>query len=221
MIPIRTFWDWFGSYPDHLKRPWLIVGKGPTFSLRHRLKEREHWVFGLNDVCNFMPTHVTHVCDADVIPRIADALPRSGHLVMPYFPHVKFKPSQFHPLPVFLDDRRVVETISHPLKGMYDARRLLTYRSSRSSAFHGQPPIGPKVNVRYFSAVAVVNMLAMAGVKKIHTLGVDGGTKYAVEFADTKPLTNGQKSFDVQFLEIQKTVAAWGVDFKALTEKDL
>ncbi len=50
-----------------------------------------------------------------------------------------------------------------------------------------------------FSSEPALHLLLVAGVKKINLLGIDGGQAYSKQFEHLTPLTNGVKSFDVQF----------------------
>jgi hypothetical protein len=72
--------------------------------------------------------------------------------------------------------------------------------------------------VRYFSAVAAVNLLAVSGVREIFTIGVDGGSSYAPDFDKKTLLVNGRASFDVQFKEIRDTEKRKGVKVTPLFE---
>jgi hypothetical protein len=74
-------------------------------------------------------------------------------------------------------------------------------------------PICPVVQVKFFSAEAAVCMLAMAGVRKIRTLGIDGGTKYSGAFKDIQPFRGGHKTFDIQTQSINETVKRYKVDY--------
>ena len=79
-----------------------------------------------------------------------------------------------------------------------------------------------------FSGVAVLiprclrrgsSLLAQAGVRKIRSLGVDGGAGYSQDFGDLKDktlLVNGRKSFDDQFEEIAKIIMTTGIDYAPL-----
>jgi hypothetical protein len=75
------------------------------------------------------------------------------------------------------------------------------------------------VRVKFFSAVAAVNLLAQAGVRTIRSLGLDGGAAYSDEFIDLKDktlLANSRSSFDRQFEEIARTIATTGIDYAPL-----
>ncbi|MFO0390723.1 MAG: hypothetical protein ACK548_02590, partial [Planctomycetota bacterium] len=70
-------------------KPWLLVGKGPTFARRGEFDLDAYHCIGLNHVVRELPVDVAHVIDVDVLPAIADALPRNAQwLLMPRHPHV-------------------------------------------------------------------------------------------------------------------------------------
>lgn len=74
------------------------------------------------------------------------------------------------------------------------------------------PDGGPLVQVVAFSAEAAIRLLAIFGVQHIRTIGIDGGDSYSKYFDYLKPLTNGQKSFDRQFVEIAKIQQMYNLD---------
>lgn len=207
------FMEWMASQPKRTKKTWLLVGKGPTFSRRHEVRWNDYVTIGLNDVCTVQPVSVTHCTDIEAIWRLGDKLlTGSKYLVMPFFPHLDCKPQKDKDIDFFLD----APTTKDVLGSFQNSQRLLLYRSSRSNRFTSRTDHWPKVTVRYFSAVAAVNLLAMAGVKRIKTLGIDGGDQYADEFAGLKPFRNGQHSFDKQSAEIRFTCRRYGVNLSPL-----
>jgi hypothetical protein len=75
------------------------------------------------------------------------------------------------------------------------------------------------VKASYFSAEAALNLLAVAGVRRVRTLGVDGGSDYSRDFDDLKEktlLANGRPSFDLQFEGFARTILDTGVDVAPL-----
>jgi hypothetical protein len=98
---------------------------------------------------------------------------------------------------------------------MREQGRLLWYNLNTAKLTKGGSPI---IAARYFSATAALNLLATAGVKRVRSLGVDGGSSYSGQFADLKRRTllpTGRKSYDRQFEEIAMTIATTGIDFGA------
>ncbi len=104
-----------------------------------------------------------------------------------------------------------------PVLKRLDAQgRLLWYDLSTSKQRHGP---GPVVRAAAFSAEAALNLLALAGVTKVRSLGIDGGNAYGSAFDDLKDqtrLNNGQPSYDLQFQGFARTISSTGVDYAPL-----
>lgn len=201
--------EWFAQDPARAAAPWAVVGKGPTFARRGELDLKGFKVAGLNHVCAHMVVDVTMITDVEVLLHLGGRLRhQSRALFVPFYLHAMNAPHKRG-----LDDRLKREPV---LRDMEKSGKLFWYRSSLSEKLpHPDDRVKPRppaVRVRYFSAVAAVNLLAAAGVRTIRTLGVDGGTRYAPDFAALKPLTNGRPSFDVQFGEIARAVADYKLD---------
>jgi hypothetical protein len=205
---MKCFFEWFQTDVDN-DRPWLILGKGPSFAKRAQFDLSEYYILSLNHAVRELAVTVAHIIDYDVIDQCGSALlDNAKYLVLPWIPHVDNRPG-----------RRDLEEFAqlNPILGQMDREgRLLWYNHSRTRHRHGHSPV---VRVKFFSAVAAVNLLAQAGVRTIRSLGVDGGTTYSDDFADLRKstlLANRRSSFDRQFEEIARTIAATGVDYAPL-----
>ena len=132
----------------------------------------------------------------------------AGFLVMPWYPHVENRPGSRS-----LDELRSTVPV---LRRLAESGRLLWYDLRTSPARHGP---GPVVQATYFSAEAALSLLALAGARRVRTLGVDGGTEYSGQFEDLTGktlLANGRSSFDIQFEGFARTILDTGVDVAAL-----
>ena len=81
--------DWFrqASFPS---KPWLMVGKGPTFERRDRFQLSDYNVVSLNHVVNELKVDVAHIIDIDVVGDCAARLAENCEwLLMPRYPHVR------------------------------------------------------------------------------------------------------------------------------------
>lgn len=198
---MQNFFEWWKQ--AGLTKPWLVVGKGPSFSKIAEVPP-DYEVLSLNHSVRELavmkrPVTLAHAIDLDVIRQLSpEALAHPRYFVMPFHPHI-----QFNATPNTLDSLAAVKPILD---------RLLWYNLVTAKA-HDSSPV---VQTAYFSAEAAVHLLALAGVKKIRTIGVDGGDKYAGEFKDLKPFTGGHKSFDIQWEGINRTVKKFGIDFAKL-----
>jgi len=89
------------------------------------------------------------------------------------------------------------------------------------SSWTKKPEIeSPVVKVNHFSAEAAIRLLAMAGVRTIRTLGIDGGSGYAKEFSDLKPNRGGNDSFRLQKRDLDGVVKELKIDIQPLDPLD-
>lgn len=190
---ITPFFTWFKK--ENINKPWLVVGKGPSFDKINKVNLDDYSVIGLNHVMFKIPCLIGHAIDLDVYE-----LPSSEflckYLMTPWEPHINFKPGSNSLIDLMMDGRL----------GYND---ILYYESSRTSDKRFKNG-GPVVRVRHFGSVAVMNVLAMAGVKEIFTVGIDGGDSYSRSFDKKTLLANGRKSFDSQFSEFSETSKSYG-----------
>src|SRR5688572_15432536 len=102
-------------------RPWLLLGKGPTFARRGEFDLAAFNRLGLNHVAREIPVDIAHVIDVDVLPAIAAALPQNAQwLLMPRYPHVHNRPDPNRPLESFFAEHPV-------LRDFADRGRLVWY----------------------------------------------------------------------------------------------
>jgi hypothetical protein len=203
MIELR---DWIGS-TNFERKPWLLLGKGPTFSRRGEFPLGDYNLMGLNNVVTEQRVDVAHIIDIDVVEKCADALrERCGHLVIARRPHVRFRAGE-RLLEDYFDELPV-------LRELDEQGRLVWYNPDTS------PPVGnsPSIGVSFFSSEAAMNVLGEMGATSVRTLGIDGGTSYGDEFKDLPELQNGLPSFDAQFRQIEDIVARRGIDYDPLIE---
>jgi hypothetical protein len=163
----------------------------------------------LNHAVREQPVLAAHIIDVDVVRDCWDAIEQNARvLVMPWYPHVHNA----------VGARTLAELVGEipVLQRLRDEGRLLWYDLSTSPLRNGS---GPVVEATYFSAEAALNLLAAAGVRRVRTLGIDGGSSYSPAFEDLRDktlLANGRSSFDLQFEGFARTIARTGVDFSPL-----
>ena len=198
---------WLKKNSDR-RLPWLIVGKGPTFSRHSEINLLNYHTLTLNHVIKHVPARLAHFTDIDALADCGSVIrePSSACVVViPWVPHVNNQPGRY--------DLRSWCSQLPLLEFLAQNDRLVSYNSTISRRRNKRLPL---IRVRYFSAVAAVNILAEAGVKEIHTLGVDGGKIYSPEFAKQTLLSNGRTSFDIQFQEIESSIKKYGLAYKPL-----
>lgn len=214
MVPLS---EWMRAAPLP-QRPWLILGKGPTFSERERHDLRQFNTISLNHTVREMPVDVAHFIDLDALLACSECLDANAQwLLTPLYPHINMQPSG-RALSALVREHAV-------LRRFADRGRLVWYYHdlvTRPDLKRRYPPdADPIVRVDAFSAEAVVGILGAMGVREVRTLGVDGGIHYASAFHDLNGVTrlaNGQDSFDRQFVGIQQTAKEFAMDYGPLTE---
>ena len=190
-----NFFEWFKDFKSD--KPWLIVGKGPSFDRLSEVDLTQYNVIGLNHVIYNIDCLLGSIIDIDVINKSEDKV-RCLHIVTPWYPHINFKPTK----------KSIADFIGEPWCDKVGTS--LWYNSSRSSR-SGLSPGGPTVTVRCFNAVAVVNLLGSVGVKEVRTVGVDGGRSYSSNFKKDTLLSNGRQSFDCQKVEFKESKLRLGI----------
>ena len=181
-------------------KTWLVVGKGPSSAKAKNFNKDTVNILTLNHACKLVTPTAALFMDFEAFTDCYELLKEKQiKAILPWHPHVKMKPDK-----QTLEDMVSLSTYSDyvPL--------LHTFNSTTSPS--KPDPRYPVIRVRYFCAVAAINLLVAAGHKDdIYTLGVDGGTQYNPIFADKDRLANGRSSFDVQFEEFEKTKKSSGV----------
>ena len=186
---------------------WLIIGKGPTSDLLPKVDVSQFVTVTLNHACKLLHAGLAHFTDLEALDQCEQILSaRNCNVCMPWHPHIGMKPACSTLLNFATPGNTVHRSV---LSRSLGNGMLFSYNSTVAQKLSKNPKLST-VRVRYFSSVAVFNIVAAAGVKEIHTLGVDGGTKYGSAFQELTPLENGRESFDVQAQEIALTCKAVG-----------
>lgn len=208
---MKNFFEWFGQTQSR-EAPWLILGKGPSFERLRDFDTSGYRLMSLNHAVRQLPVAVAHIIDIDVVSHCGDALlANAGVVVMPWYPHVGNH----------VGDKTLDQWLGEsPVLARLDAEgRLLWYDLCTSTQRHGTAAM---VRATYFSAEAALDLLAQAGVPKVRSLGVDGGSTYGGSFDDLKDVTrlnNGHASYDLQFQGFANTIRATGVDYASLVDQ--
>jgi hypothetical protein len=205
---VKNFFDWFDQTQDPAAR-WMMLGKGPTFDLRHQHDLSAWKLMSLNHVVRELPVEAAHMIDIDVVSACADAISHNARvLVMPWYPHVKN----------LVGAKTLAQWVQElpMLRQLDEQGRLLWYDLSTSKQRHGDRPV---VRATSFSAEAGLNLLALAGVRTVRSLGIDGGASYGNAFDDLKDVTrlnNGHPTYNLQFEGFARTIHTTGVDYAPL-----
>lgn len=204
MLELRE-WIATADFPD---KPWMILGKGPTFADRGRFPLSEYNLLGLNHVVLEEPVDVAHAIDVDVVDACGERLLENCKwLLMPRRPHVDFDPG-----PELLEDYLAR---SETLRRLDAEGRLVWYNAASALPIGDSPVIG----VKFFSAEAALNILGEMGVSTVRSLGVDGGRGYSAQFKHLHTrLANKRGSFDSQTEELAAISRARGIDYQPLVQ---
>ena len=190
--------------PIKSDKPWIILGKGPSFNRILDINTNQYYTFCLNHTMSIVDGDIGHIIDLEVLDEIEDV--GCFSLIVPYHPHINSKPTK----------RNLRDWIKEkPILQYYEKfGKLFTYNLSTWKLAHLKDY--PIVLTRYFSAETAFRILIAGGAKVIYSLGIDGGTEYSSQFKNLKPLRNGRRSFDDQFKEINSIVRESGVTYHAL-----
>jgi hypothetical protein len=216
---MKNFFEWFSSEPQYASKPWLVLGKGPTFAKIGNYDLRDFFLLGLNHVVREQPVDILHIIDVSVFDAVKDDIKNAKYVVVPWFPHIDYRlplvkrtfhRAGDHPLPYWIEREPV-------LKELDASQRLLWYDASTSST--RAPQASAVVPVVAFSSTAAINLLALAGVRTIRSLGIDGGQNYSKAFSDlssTTRLDSGQEAYDLQFAAMARSIIEHGLDLAPL-----
>ena len=206
---MRAFFEWFNASRINPTEPWLMLGKGPSFAKRVNYDLRAFHILSLNHAVREEKVRVAHIIDYQVVDDCSEAILNNAEvLAMPWRPHVHFVPSS--------DTLEELVAVNPTLRRMNEQGRLVWYNLSTAAEARDDSPV---VCAEFFSAEAGLNLLALAGVGRVRSLGVDGGREYSPEFEDLKDktlLSCGQDTFDKQFKGFALTIRTTGVDYAPL-----
>ena len=88
------FFHWFEAKIDK-RRPWLILGKGPSFSKRAQFDLSGYYTLSLNHAVREQPVTVAHMIDYDVVDACGEAILNNAQtLVLPWIPHINNRPGR-------------------------------------------------------------------------------------------------------------------------------
>ena len=193
-------------------KPWLILGKGPSYSKIASIDLARYNVLAINHVVERLDgCEIAHMADWETFLACAGAAEsRARYICIPYYPFVAFAPSSMS-----IDQLAESSSI---LRRLIGAGRILTYNlvcTSQRGTLEGFPD----VHLSHFSAEAVIDYLGKSGASKLTSLGVDGGASYAVAFENlvgTTLLASGQPTYDLQFDGIASALLRSDVHYSPL-----
>ena len=76
-------------------KPWLLLGKGPSYAKLKNVDASQFRLISLNHVVRERPVDIAHIIDLDVVHDCAHEIDaNAGVLWMPAHPHVDCRPSE-------------------------------------------------------------------------------------------------------------------------------
>ncbi len=204
---LQDFFTWYASQNEAWReRPWLVLGKGPSFAKVKEFDTTQFNIFGLNHVVLEKKVEIAHAIDLDVIEHCEKALAtNANYLLMPWFPHVRHRPGKLCLAELVL---------LKPVLAFFAEKGRLLWYNKVGSKING---VSPSIFIHHFSAEAPYALLGMVGVKNIRSLGIDGGATYASNFKSLPTLlSNRQSSFDKQFLGIARSIMTYQINASPL-----
>lgn len=197
---MKDLLEWARGF-DVNQKPWLLLGKGPSFDRIGEVDLDRYFTCSMNHVVRELPVTLAHIADIDVVHDCAASLYRNARwVVMPYFPHLPSGAGE-RPLPEYVGEIPVLSALERE-------GRLVWYNLATGLRIMGDSPV---VQISGFSGSAALGLLVECGVTTVRSLGIEGGTDYARRFDDLAGVTRlrgGVASFDVQwpgFVDILRT----------------
>lgn len=180
-------------------KPWLVLGKGPTSDLIETVDLTRYRILSLNHACRLVVPDLAHFVDLEAFDECGERLAKKEIVAcLPWYPHVSSGAGR-HPLSHYCGLLPDPPHKRQALGWLLAKDKLCSYNASTASAkCHVPNPKLSHVRLRFFSAVGAFNLLGLAGIRCLTTLGVDGGTGYGKAFDAKDKLANGRMTFDDQ-----------------------
>lgn len=187
-------------------KPYLVLGKGPSFDKVININLADYITIGLNHVCQKMVVDFGHFIDIDCLSH--NFIKNCTKIICPVRPHIYCK----------VDNKYLTTYFLQPYESDFGPHLYKKVYCYNLSTYKGEPFVGLGciIKVKYFSAEAVFRLLALSGINEIYTLGIDGGVTYSHYFKDLTPLQNGRKTFNDQFDELEEIVKKWNLKWVRL-----
>ncbi len=206
--------EYFRKIKYDITKPWLILGKGPSFKKIFTIDYENYNIFGLNHVGNLIKCDICHFIDIDILN--GTIINNSKNLLCPWHMHENSKVMwktlsyaiKYNPM------FSIAESLKNNIY-WYNCSTWKGQHFTQQSIRIIKPEI---IKVRYFSAEAAFQILGMLGIKKVYSLGIDGGYAYAKDFIELGiiPFSNKRKTFDDQFKMIEATLQQFNMKWERL-----
>lgn len=207
----RSWFDWLAEQPA--EPPWLVLGKGPTFTRHGEFDLSKFRTLGLNHVCDARPVDIAHIIDLECLEDLGERLLRAKFLVCPWHPHRGHSPQK----QTLADHCRRLPALAR----LSEEGRLLHYHLLWAEKFASRPADEPIVGVANYSVHPAVNLVIGSGLRGVFTLGIDGGKTRSKEFAGQPAGVAQRVGYDRQFKELSRIARVNRAAIWPLTGKPL
>jgi len=212
---------------EYKTKPWLVVGKGPSYELIRTVDTADFFLFTLNHVIKNHPgSEISHMIDFDVFLECADDIYRNArHVVMPMHPHFAFKATPKTLSDLIKENETLAKLDREGRLFWYNHTKKYFRRKNVSGLVQtllNRDPARipeekfPLATIGFFSAEAPFQLLGMNGITDIVSVGVDGGSAYAPGFSDKTLLANGHSSFNDQAPLIARSINRFNINYEPL-----
>lgn len=185
-----------GRLPLSKNKKLLVVGKGPSAASWNANYLNDYNVIGINHAAFKFNTPISHFTDYEMLK---DQPSQSKFVICPAFMNYKYKTTK---------DLRSMIYEDREINLLYKEKRLFSYDIITPNGFTTELFQEKPFIFKYASGVLIVQLAIYLQMEELFTLGIDGGTKYHVDFESTKG--NGQ--FLDEQLETMKRLAEGKVE---------
>jgi hypothetical protein len=178
MLPFHEFMLSF----EGLYKPFLIVGKGSSFDLIHKIDLGLYNVLAINHAIRKINALFTFIVDYHKIDECyEDICLNSKFLVVPWIPHIDRRPRWVNLNDLVNEDKNLQFLSEQGKLLFYNAETNPNNPTDHNKRTHY--PGLPVVPIKHICGDGAFSLLASAGVKRVHTIGI-GDKSYSEVFKD-------------------------------------
>lgn len=200
---VLHFTEFFKKGLHDPKKPWLVLGKGPSFSKKTGYDLTKFNILGVNETNNHVLTLVAFYTDYEAWTNTQYCSSRA--IMLPFWPHFDGTPHLRKPLPNII--RKDTHLRAAP-------GEVYFFDLDRHKELGTKGPSDTVLSGSCSSTEAAFNMLGLMGVKQIFTLGVDGGIFLDEKFGESNK-TNGN-NYDNQMKYIKEVCTKFEMEWECL-----
>ena len=184
------------------KKPWLVLGKGPSVDKVESVELRKYNVWSINQTLRLIPRADVWACsDYECFTDIPTGMIYSQFFYMQSTPRWRNKP----------DSGNIHTFINHN----YSLKALEKMDMVFSLDFNGEERLFPEESFTMdISGAMAFQILGRLGVKEIHSLGLDGGEGRSEQFNESHKIDGN--SYDLHFERVRHWVNFYNINWVRL-----